>query len=732
MLFSTIFILIFVTGDEVVVGNVHGTVVNTRACREGPFHVCLESGTIISPLRPNSPPKRMQCSWVIDNPKRDTLIFSFSNFGLEPRRCGRHVGCCPHQWVSIFVLNKYRNYENMCRTKRKKRELGFRKALLQSKRKLAALNEDEIAKDTTAKEEESSSTYEYDNGTGELCGHMTPRTFVTNTSSALVIFFSSDKVRTSGIGFKIQYTISNNRTVCNSEEFQCKRDHLCIPASWECNGQTECPDGTDETNCQAGCPGLKDHQHCNGRWDCLHGEDELGCFGCNADELWCGEGQACYKAYQRCDSTIDCPNGVDEKFCIAGCNKNYTRCSSTSDVCYNYLIERCDNILQCPGGEDEIGCDSRCGHEIACSTGEMCYSAAERCDGVMQCSDASDEIGCSSQLCHSQRGAFLCANRLCVSEACRCNKLDECGDASDEEDCLRNSVIAAAAMGGLVCSLLLVIAVGCTCRLYALRIGFSSSSRTGHRVGHRSTPLSPLSRLEQHLLQREPPPSYAVAVNDPALGNYYGSSRSGRNWRRHRRRRPAGPPPPPPEGLGSGVGVLPSLLSCGLRHPPSNLPRRHGPQSGSNGSHAHQSGLDSQCLTRRGSEEKEEEDKDGTDADRALHDDHDTNNGISSHEHVDLDEDVPLLEDIGGIEGVESDLDDTSILQIHDQDSVYESETTEPPNSPDCSVDVSMVDEDAVSHEDTLSHTSEAMHAVNLVQLHTREATQETELLITE
>lgn len=75
-------------------------------------------------------------------------------------------------------------------------------------------------------------------------------------------------------------------------------------------------------------------------------------------------------------------------------------------------------------------------------------------------------------------------------------------------------MIVAAAMGGLVCSLLLVIAVGCTCRLYALRVGLGRQH--SYQGGRRSTQLAPLSRLEQHLLQREPPPSYSVAINDPS------------------------------------------------------------------------------------------------------------------------------------------------------------------------------------------------------------------------
>lgn len=76
-------------------------------------------------------------------------------------------------------------------------------------------------------------------------------------------------------------------------------------------------------------------------------------------------------------------------------------------------------------------------------------------------------------------------------------------------------------MGGLVCSLLLVVAVGCTGRLYALRMGLTrlqgggrTSGSGAQRGGTTRGPPVPRSRLEEHLLQREMPPPYDVAVND--------------------------------------------------------------------------------------------------------------------------------------------------------------------------------------------------------------------------
>ncbi|XP_028558259.2 low-density lipoprotein receptor-related protein 10 [Podarcis muralis] len=174
-----------------------------------------------------------------------------------------------------------------------------------------------------------------------------------------------------------------------------------------------------------------------------------------------GEGATCYSAAERCDGFWDCASGADE-----------------------------DGCKGCPVGQYPCG-----GRGIG---GAGCYGPADRCNYQTFCADAADERHCYS----CQPGNFRCRDGRCIYESWVCDGQADCIDASDEADCsyvLPRKVVTAAVIGSLVCGLLLVIALGCTCRLYALR---------SHEFGI----LSPLSRMEARLVQRQAPPSYGQLI----------------------------------------------------------------------------------------------------------------------------------------------------------------------------------------------------------------------------
>ncbi|KAJ4448569.1 hypothetical protein ANN_10587 [Periplaneta americana] len=76
------------------------------------------------------------------------------------------------------------------------------------------------------------------------------------------------------------------------------------------------------------------------------------------------------------------------------------------------------------------------------------------------------------------------------------------------------SVITAAIMGSLICGLLLVIAVGCMCRLYSLRLAVSNNYRIHHdEIGHVPSGLRTVPHPDD-FFHREPPPTYNVAVGE--------------------------------------------------------------------------------------------------------------------------------------------------------------------------------------------------------------------------
>ncbi|MEE6463339.1 hypothetical protein FKM82_005872 [Ascaphus truei] len=161
--------------------------------------------------------------------------------------------------------------------------------------------------------------------------------------------------------------------------------------------------------------------------------------------------------------------------------------------------QRCDGYWHCPNGRDELNCTMCQKEEFPCSRNGVCYPRSDRCNYQNHCPNGSDEKNCF----FCQPGNFHCKNNRCVFESWVCDSQDDCGDGSDEENCpviVPTRVITAAVIGSLICGLLLVIALGCTCKLYSLRMFERRSFETQ------------LSRVEAELLRREAPPSYGQLI----------------------------------------------------------------------------------------------------------------------------------------------------------------------------------------------------------------------------